>query len=413
MRILLAAALLLPMLAGCLSDEVADPGGDGGPTTPDGYRVPDSTQGPDAITGMQWLSQPNSNSTTGIWVADGLAYLSGGVGLRIVDARDPEHPVVLAEDVEDTDGTRDVQAFVHPNGRHYAVMAKGGTGSVTLVDVEDPTAPFVVSEVDLPGSHTIMVIPGSAVVYNSRSISTHVPGAGETGQIDLIDFTDPENPVVHLYPFPAVAMTVGGTPRPVVSTTCHEMTANAELKRAYCAGVTDTMVWDVSDPLDPVILQVIDYPLVNIHHSVYDAHNGTMLIIGDEFVGVFAPTPTCSDTVPYPTSAVWFFDISDLALPKPLGYFQIDYDALAYSVETGGPKYCSTHLGDVLHGRDLLALGWYSAGTILIDFSDPAAPVAVDHYRADGATSTWEARFMDGHVYTGDTQRGMDILRLV
>ena len=413
MKARLLALLLVPLLAGCMADESGGSGGDGSGTPSGGYRVPDSTQGPDAITGMQWVSQPNSNSTTGIWVADGLAYLSGGVGLRIVDARDPEHPVVLSQEVENTTGTRDVQAFVHPNGRHYAVMAKGGIGAVTLVDVEDPTAPFVVSEADLPGSHTIMVIPGTAVVYNSRSISTHVPGAGETGQIDLIDFTDPESPVVHLYVFPAVAMTVGGTPRAVVSTTCHEMTANAELKRAYCAGVTDTMVWDVSDPLDPVILQVIDYPLINIHHSVYDAHNGTMLIIGDEFVGVLAPTPMCSDTVPYPTSAVWFFDITDLALPKPLGYFQIDYDALAGSVESQRPQYCSTHLGDVLHGRDLLALGWYSAGTILIDFSDPRAPVAVDHYRADGATSTWEARFMDGHVFTGDTQRGMDILKLV
>lgn len=410
MRTLLLAAFLLPLLAGCLSDA----GSDGpGVTPPAQYREPETTQGPDSITGMEWVSQPNTNGTTGIWVADGLAYLSGSVGLRIVDSRDPANPVLLAEEVANTTGTRDVQAFLHPNGRHYAVMAKGGPGAVTLVDVEDPTQPFVVSEVDLPGSHTIMVIPGTAVVYNSRSISTHVPGAGETGQIDLIDFTDPESPVVHLYAFPAVAMTVGGVPRPILSTTCHEMTANAELKRAYCAGVTDTMVWGVADPLAPVVLQVIDYPLVNIHHSVYDARNGTMLIIGDEFVGVAAPTPTCSDTVPYPTSAVWFFDISDLAVPKPLGYFQIDYDALAGSVENQSPQYCSTHLGDVLPGRDLLALGWYSAGTILIEFSDPTAPVAVDHYRADGPTSTWEARFMDGYVYTGDTQRGMDVLRLV
>lgn len=406
-------ALVLLLLAGAFAGCLSDAGEDHGPAAPEGPRMPEDTQGPDTITGFEWVAQPNTNGTTGIWVADGLAYLSGGVGLRILDVRDPERAVLLAEEVANTTGTRDVQAFLHPNGRHYAVMAKGGIGAVTLVDVEDPRSPFVVSEADLPGSHTIMVIPGTAVVYNSRSISTHVPGAGETGQIDLIDFTDPENPVVHLYPFPAVAMTLGGVPRPVVSTTCHEMTANAELARAYCAGVTDTMVWDVSDPLAPVILQVIDYPLVNIHHSVYDARNGTLLIIGDEFAGVLAPTPMCSDTVPYPTSAVWFFDISDLATPLPLGYFQVDHDAIAATAESGSPQYCSTHLGDVLHGRDLLALGWYTAGTVLIDFSDPANPVAVDHWRADGPTSTWEARFWDGHVFTGDTQRGMDILRLV
>src|SRR5688572_20305230 len=101
MRTFLRAAFLLPLLAGCLSDPADEGAGDGRVTPSDDHRVPESTQGPDAITGMQWLSQPNSNSTTGIWVADGLAYLSGGVGLRIVDLRDPEHPVILAQDVED------------------------------------------------------------------------------------------------------------------------------------------------------------------------------------------------------------------------------------------------------------------------------------------------------------------------
>lgn len=399
--------LLVPLLAGCLSE---GSGTDSGAGATDDPRTTPTTQGPDTITAMAWLNQANSNSTTGIWVEDGLAYLSGGVGLRILDVQDPAAPILLSSEVENTTGSRDVQAFLHPNGRHYAVMARG---DVILVDVEDPQSPFVVSTADVPGTHTVMVIPGTAIVYNSRSISTHVPGAGETGQIDIIDFTDPSNPVVHLYAFPAVAMTVGGVPRPVLSTTCHEMTANAELKRAYCAGVTDTMIWDVSDPIRPVILQVIDYPLVNIHHSVYDARNGTMLVIGDEFTGVLAPTPMCSDTVPYPTSAVWFFDISNLQTPLPLGYFQVDYDAIAPSAENGSPQYCSTHLGDVLQGRDLLVLGWYTAGTVLIDFSDATAPVAVDHWRADGDTSTWEARFWNGHVFTGDTVRGMDVLKLV
>lgn len=409
MRRILAILLLVPLVAGCLSGDGG--AGDGG-DAPTGPRVEPTTQGPDAVAEMEWLANPNTNGTTGIWVEDGLAYLSGGVGLRILDVSDPGNITTLASDVAETQGTRDVQAFLHPNGRHYAAMARGGS-RIVLIDVEDPRNPFHVSNVTLPGYHTLMVIPGTAVIYNSRSISTHTPGVGETGQIDLVDFTDPANPVVHLYVFPAVAMTVGGVPRPVLSTTCHEMTANAELKRAYCAGVTDTMVWDVSDPLDPVILQVIDYPLVNIHHSVYDARNGTLLIIGDEMAGVAAPTPMCSDSVSYPTSAVWFFDISDLSTPLPLGYFQVDYDAIAASAENGSPQYCSTHLGDVLHGRDLFVLGWYTAGTVLIDFSDPSNPVAVDHWRADGPTSTWEARFWNGHVFTGDTVRGMDVLKLV
>src|SRR5687768_15128810 len=125
MHRLLLALFLVPLLAGCLSD---DGDGDGdGPESSSDPRVPPVTQGPDAIDEMEWVSQPSTNSTTGIWVEDGLAYLSGGVGLRIIDVHDPANPVVLASDVAETQGTRDVQAFVHPNGRHYAAMARGGS----------------------------------------------------------------------------------------------------------------------------------------------------------------------------------------------------------------------------------------------------------------------------------------------
>ncbi len=397
--------LVALVLSGCAGS------GDGGEAT--GTEAPSPAAPPpvpESVSSMDFVLQANANATLGFWVDGTTAYLSGPEGLRILDLTDAEAPVLLAENVENTTGTRDVEAFHHPNGRTYAAMSHGGS-HVSLTDVTDPRAPSWVVDVPVP-THTVAVVPGTAVVYNSRSISTHVPGAGETGQVDIIDFTDPEHPTVKVFVFPAVVVTVGGTPRPVLSTTCHEMSFNAELKRAYCAGVTDTTIWDTTDPLDPVILQVIDYPLVNIHHSVYDARNGTLLVLGDEFVGVLAPTPMCSDTVPYPTSAVWFFDISDLATPVPVGYYQIQYDAIAASAEAGSPVYCSTHLGDVADGRDLLTLGWYSAGTVLIDFSDPANPFAVDHYRADGPTSTWEARFLGNHVLTGDTVRGMDVLRL-
>ena len=59
-----------------------------------------------------------------------------------------------------------------------------------------------------------------------------------------------------------------------------------------------------------------------------------------------------------------------------------------------------------------MVMGHYTAGTSLIDFS--ALPIVreVDLYTASG-TNTWEARYYNGHVYTGDTGRGMEILRIV
>lgn len=403
MKALLVALLLLPLLAGCLSG-----GPDDEQAPPSGAPAP-ALEVPETLTGMEFLVNGNATPTTGLWVEDGLAYLSGGQGLRIVDVSDPADPQLMAESVPDT-ASRDVDLIHHPNGRLYAVLCQGGP-TLHLVDVTDPREPVLLLDVTAIGPcHNLATVPGTAIVYNSRSISTHVPGLGETGQIDIVDFSDPGKPTVTVFAFPAVVVTEGGVPRPVLSTTCHDMTFNVALSRAYCAGVTDTTIWDVSDPKSPRIVQVIDWPGTNIHHGVWDARNGTLLVLGDEFAGVAAPSPPCSSTVRDPTSALWFFDISDLAAPVPVGYFQVEWDQ---SLGEGGlPQYCSTHFGDVFSDR-YLVMGWYAAGTVLVDFADPANARQVAHYRPDGDTNTWEARYWNGHVFTGDTQRGMDVLKLV
>jgi hypothetical protein len=403
MRALVLLAFLSPALSGCLSD-----GSDEGGSTPTPTGGPAPVEVPASLASMEFIANGNATPTTGIWVEDGLAYLSGGQGLRIVDVSDPANPVPLSGLIADT-ASRDVDLIHHPNGRLYAVLCQGNP-NLHLVDVTDPRDAFLVGNVTSIGPcHNLAAVPGTTLVYNSRSISTHLPGAGETGQIDIIDYADPEDPKVTVFAFPAVVITAGGTPRPVLSTTCHDMTFNVPLQRAYCAGVTDTTIWDISDPSEPRIVQVIDWPGTNIHHGVWDARNGTLLILGDEFAGVAAPSPPCSATVSDPTSALWFFDISDLATPLPLGYFQVEWDQ---GLSEGGlPQYCSTHFGDVFSDR-YLVMGWYAAGTVLVDFQDPANARQVAHYRPDGATNTWEARYWNGHVFTGDTARGMDILKL-
>ena len=247
-------------------------------------------------------------------------------------------------------------------------------------------------------------------MYNSRSISTHVPQPGSTGEIEVIDFADPAAPVTSVFRFPAVALTAAGVPKPVLATTCHDITftVTEEKQWAYCAGVTETHVWDIADPYNPEIIQVILNPLNNIHHGAWGARDGDILIIGDEFAGALGG-PVCTDPIPNPYAALWFWDISDIAVPVPLGYYQIGYNSLLEA----DPSLCTTHFGNLVEDADLFILGWYTAGVTLIDFSDPTAPVEVAHFRPEGSMNVWDARYYEGHVYTGDTARGMDVLKLV
>ncbi|MGB0653518.1 MAG: LVIVD repeat-containing protein [Thermoplasmatota archaeon] len=409
MRSVLAAALLVSLgLAGCLADDDdagsdSAIGGDGLPELPI-YPLPE------AISGLEFILNGNEEAADGIWLHEGKAYLSGPAGLRILDITDPAEPVLLAADIPDT-ASRDVDIMEHPNGKLYAVLA--GQGVVELVDVTVPERSEVVAKTTLC-SHNIAVVPNSTVVYSSWSLChATAPGMVSAGDIEIIDFADPENPTSMFWEFPPVAITEGGVPRPVTATSCHDVTFQADRQLAYCAGVTDTLIWDVSDPLAPEIIQVIDWPGTNIHHAAWPARGGDLLVLGDEFAGVAAPSPPCSETVRDPTSALWFFDVSDMSMPTPVGYFQVEWEQLTDGDEPLGPwRYCSTHFGTMIEDRDALVMGWYAAGTVIVDFSDPANAQQVAHYHAPG-TNTWESRYYNGHIYTGDTGRGMDILKII
>jgi hypothetical protein len=308
--------------------------------------------------------------------------------------------------VAETQGSRDVDLVHHPSGRTYAVQAHGGS-RVSIIDVTDPKLAQYVGEVtNIGAAHNIAVVPGTTLIYVSHSILARAPPPGQSGKIDIIDIADVASPTVTPFNFPAVAMTAGA-PKSVGATTCHDITFNAELKRAYCAGVSETHVWDITDPMAPTIVQVVHSPGNQIHHGVWDARNGTILIIGDEFAGALAG-PMCSP-VPNPYAALWFWDISNVATPRPLGYYQVPYNSLG----NNNAALCTTHFGGVVADRDLFVIGWYTAGTTLVDFTDPMFPFEVASFRPTGSVNTWEARYSNGHVFTGDTARGMDILRLV
>jgi hypothetical protein len=60
--------------------------------------------------------------------------------------------------------------------------------------------------------------------------------------------------------------------------------------------------------------------------------------------------------------------------------------------------------------RDILAMAFYRAGVVLVDFTDVTNPTLLDQF--DDGTDTWEVQYYNGYLFTGDLARGMDVLRL-
>lgn len=396
--LLVALLLTVPVLAGCL--------GATGPQDPAGSELPDAPEEtdwearlPETITGLEHrLQVEDIEAAAGIYAHGDHLYVSGtNSGFYVVDISDPPNATVVGQLRSDAISyNRDVD-LLHYANRTVAVVAQSGTG-MTFIDVTDPTDPSILTEgflgggLDADGSngnvHNMAVVPGTHVVYNSRSVDT--PG------VDIVDASDPEDPE---------RVDVFG------DLTCHDVTFWMDGDRAYCPGVRETQIWDVSDPAQPEVISRIYNPAIQIHHAAVPAGNGSLLIILDEFAGSSGAAYGClahqeaggrgnAD----PVGAAWIYDISNEMAPVPLSWIAPD----APTDNGPGMAPCTAHFGTTVEDRDLAVVGWRTAGTYLLDFSDPVNPTFLDSFDED--VETWEARYHDGFAYTGDTARGVDVV---
>ena len=74
---------------------------------------------------------------------------------------------------------------------------------------------------------------------------------------------------------------------------------------------------------------------------------------------------------------------------------------------------CTMHNFNTLPNtkRDVLVSSAYAAGTTVVDFSDRRNPKEVGHHDPHGA-NTWSSYWYNGHIYTNDGGRGVDVMLL-
>ena len=323
-------------------------------------------------------------------------------------------------------------------------------GGLHVIDISDPTNPTEVGHLPCPAQQSDTAVWNGIVVMaiDSPTTNTHCDGAGQEGA-RVVDARDPANPTQVAFVAKPAPLSVpgvvsvgsggghtvttvgetgfvyvnnyaGGTVtvldirpvltgnKPVEAATlatgpgglsgCHDITIDGG--RGYCAAITHTEIWDLSDPLAPSVLGRVVNPAIDIHHST--AVSGNTLVIGDEFTGAEAAMG-CQLGSAGPAGALWFYDISDPAVPKVLGYFNTPQTYL-------GVRY-TAHNFNIIPGTTYLVAAWYRAGVRVIDFADPTQPKQIAHAVGDGA-STWSAYWYRDAIFTGDMHRGTDVFTL-
>lgn len=262
-----------------------------------------------------------------------------------------------------------------------------GQGLVT-VDVSKPRRPRVLGHVAVPSSHTITAYPGKPLVYISPGGLAYAGGPEQ-----IVDVSDPHKP--------EVVAEFSNNPNG-----CHDVSFHLTKKRqlAFCAGLTEVQVWDVSDPLAPVTIAHIANPLIQYPHYAEASPDGKTLVVNDEAFAAHDCTTGSS-----PTGAIWTYDITDPAAPEMLGSFSPPRGEPGVGNEvTWLETWCTSHQFSFTPEGDVV-VPWFTGGTSLLDLSDPTAPAEVGYYQPDDAIA-YSSQFRNGHIYISDMNRGFEVL---
>ncbi|HYI46195.1 MAG TPA: hypothetical protein VE174_12130 [Actinomycetota bacterium] len=269
------------------------------------------------------------------------------------------------------------------------VKGTDGQEGIRLVDISDRKRPKEIKFVETQcGSHTNIVVPRGKKAYvyvQSYPASTSGACPEAHGIISVVDISKPAKAKVVSQPSTSPA--VG----------CHDGAIDGTI--AYMACLSEGQIWDISDPLQPEVLSHINDVPDAIWHSADTSNGGNIAVFGFESFG--PGNASCTGAGEGTGGALWFYDVADPTNPIQLGHFvpPRTIDGL-----------CTAHNFNVIPKieRDALVTAWYAGGFMVVDFTDPAAPVEFGHYVPE-ETSTWDAKWYRGKAYVGDGSRGLDV----
>jgi hypothetical protein len=344
-----------------------------------------------------------------------LAFAGHYGGFRVIDLTDPGTPVELA-DVHCNGPQGDVT--IHGDllflsvdtpqstegcegSRNVRATTPGAFEGVRVFDVSDPSAPVFLKGVRTDcGSHTNTLVPGdngTAYIYvasyplSASGIGPDCQPPFERISVIQVDGDDAdagraarvvaEPTIKGVDPFGAQ---FGVTP----FFACHDITVLAPKKIAAAACLSQGQLWDISNPLAPVVTADIDTPDVDIWHSAAFTPDGKYVTFGDEY---FGPAKE-------PFGALWTYAVADPS--TPLSHLRIPRDQ---------PSTYHNFNYVPLADRYVLVSSAYGSGTSVVDLTDPSSPKEIGYY--DMQSNQWSTYWYNGLIVANDISRGLDTLR--
>jgi hypothetical protein len=197
---------------------------------------------------------------------------------------------------------------------------------------------------------------------------------------------------------------------------CHDITAYPEKDVAAGACMGDGILMDISNREAPrVINRVRDTVNFAFWHSATFNNTGTKVVFTDELGG--GGSPTCNETVGPNRGADAIYDITGRGDDRTMvfkSYYKIPRTNTNF-------ENCVAHNGSLIPvlGRDIMVQAWYQGGVSVWDFTDSAHPVEIGFWERGPLSDTrliiggpWSTYYYNGHIYSSDIQKGLDVLEL-
>ena len=320
-------------------------------------------------------------------------------GVRIFDISDIKNPKQVAA-VQTCRGSHTHTLVVDPNDKENVYIYVSGTSFVRQAEElagcsggtpdKDPnTALFRIDVIKVP-----LASPEKAAVISSPRI-----------------FMDPRTGVVN-------GLNNGGThgdngvTKPSDTDQCHDITVYSAIGLAAGACSGNGIILDIKDPANPKRIDAVNDANYAYWHSAAFSNDGKKVVFTDEWGGGMGARCRANDPNKWGADAI--FNLKDNKLS-----FASYYKLPAAQSDS---ENCVAHNGSLIPvpGRDIKVQAWYQGGISVMDFTDPAnvheiayfdrGPIDANQVILGGS---WSAYWYNGHVYSSEIARGLDVFDLI
>jgi len=192
---------------------------------------------------------------------------------------------------------------------------------------------------------------------------------------------------------------------------CHDITVYSALGLAAGACSGNGILLDIKDPVNPKRVDAVNDPNYSYWHSASFSNDGKKVVFTDEWGGGLGARCRANDPNVWGANAVFRLTNNKLSFAS---YYKLP-------AAQGDSENCVAHNGSLIPvpGRDIEVQAWYQGGISLMDFTDADHPVEIAYFDRGPIDpkmlilgGSWSAYWYNGHIYSSEIARGLDIFEL-